>query len=238
MNLTVKKGRVRGVLNNTANYLSRHPVTAGTIIVLLSFAMLALDFAWPPYIEFSVIYALLIAAGTQFAGWQLGLGLAVLLPGVHLLIYALIAPPAFPLSTELVNAFLLFLVGIATVYLLQLAKRMEALRQENLRLETLQQTMVTVNDIVLNRLQVMQFMIHLAEQGRPLTPGQIELGRGALEEVAVKLRELSHLSQYETTEVTSGVHAVRVPDAAANGGPVAGAGSTPGVDAAANAKPA
>lgn len=216
MNFAAFTGRLRQILSRTADYLSRHPVGAGVCICLLALGLLALDFAWPPYIEFSVIYALLIAAGTQFAGWRLGLALTVLLPVGHLLFYTLTVQPSFPLSTELINVFLLFLVGAATVYLLELTKRMEALRQENLRLETLQQTMVTVNDIVLNRLQVMQFVIHLAEQGRPLTPGQIELGRGALDEVAVKLRELSQLSQYETTEVTFGVRAVRVPDAAAS----------------------
>lgn len=221
MNFATFTGSLRQTLSQAADYLSQRPVSSGVGVCLLAFAMLALDFAWPPYIEFSVIYALLIAAGTQFAGWQLGLALTVLLPGSHLLLYSLTNPPPFPLSTELINAFLLFLVGAATVYLLHLAKRMEALRQENLRLETLQQTMVTVNDIVLNRLQVMQFVIHLADQGKPLTPSQIEMGRGALEEVAVKLRELSQLSQYETTEVTSGVHAVRVPSAAATAIPSA-----------------
>ena len=232
MNFATFTGSLRQTLSQAADYLSQRPVSSGIGVCLLAFGMLALDFAWPPYIEFSVIYALLIAAGTQFAGWQLGLALTVLLPGGHLLLYSLTNPPPFPLSAELINVFLLFLVGAATVYLLHLAKRMEALRQENLRLETLQQTMVTVNDIVLNRLQVMQFVIHLADQGKPLTPNQIELGRGALEEVAVKLRELSQLSQYETTEVTSGVRAVRVPSAAANTVPSAK------TDAAANVGPA
>ena len=232
MNFATFTGSLRQTLSQAADYLSQRPVSSGVGVCLLAFGMLALDFAWPPYIEFSVIYALLIAAGTQFTGWQFGLTLTVLLPGSHLLLYSLTNPPPFPLSTELINVFLLFVVGAATVYLLNLAKRLEALRQENLRLETLQQTMVTVNDIVLNRLQVMQFVIHLADQGRPLTPGQIELGRGALEEVAVKLRELSQLSQYETTEVTSGVRAVRVPSAAANTIPSAQP------DAAANVGPA
>jgi len=232
MNFATFTGSLRQTLSQAADYLSQRPVSSGVGVCLLAFGMLALDFAWPPYIEFSVIYALLIAAGTQFTGWQFGLTLTVLLPGSHLLLYSLTNPPPFPLSTELINVFLLFVVGAATVYLLNLAKRLEALRQENLRLETLQQTMVTVNDIVLNRLQVMQFVIHLADQGRPLTPGQIELGRGALEEVAVKLRELSQLSQYETTEVTSGVRAVRVPSAAANTIPSAQS------DAAANVGPA
>ncbi len=117
----------------------------------------------------------------------------------------------YPLSAELINIALLFFVGIATVYLLRTLKHMEELRRENVKLETLKQTMITVNDIVLNRLQVMQFMMHLAEQGKPLSPEQTQLGKVALEDMAARLQELSHLQEYETTEVTAGVHAVRVP---------------------------
>jgi hypothetical protein len=145
----------------------------------------------------------------------LGLALAGALPASHLLLYTLIGARLYPPAIELVNMLLLFFAGLATVYLLHLARHLEELRQAKLRLETLQQTMVTVNDIVLNRLQVMQFMIHLAEQGRPLSPEQIKLGKNELDEVAAKLRELSQLSHYETTEVTSGVHAVRVPEVTA-----------------------
>jgi hypothetical protein len=199
-------------LSSAADYLSRHSAVTSVVVSLLALAVLALDFTLPPYVEFSILYAILIATATQFAGGWLGLALAFCLPVAHILLYTLTGNQPYSLAIEFANVFLLWLAGLATVYLLHLARRMQELRQANLRLETLQQTMVTVNDIVLNRLQVMQFMIHLAEQGKPLTADQIYLGKSALDEVAVKLRHLSHISRYETMEVTSGVQAVRVPD--------------------------
>lgn len=204
-------------LNRAARYLGAHPAVTGAGIVLLALVVLVLDFAVPPHIEFSIIYAILIAAATQFVGWRLGLALAGFLPASHFMFYLLVGRDLFPLTAELMAVFLLLFAGVATVYLLRLARYMEDLRQANVRLETLQQTMVTVNDIVLNRLQVMQFMIHLAEQGRPLSPEQIHMGKEAVDEVTIKLRHLSQLSRYETTEVTSGVRAVRVPETTVHG---------------------
>jgi hypothetical protein len=178
---------------------------------MIAAVVLTLDFTTPPYIEYSVVYAILIAFAAQFAAWQLGLALAVLVPLGHLAAYFVTGQQPYPLSAEVINIALLFFVGIATVYLVRTLKHMEELRQENVKLETLKQTMITVNDIVLNRLQVMQFMMHLADQGKPLSPEQAQLGKVALEDMAAKLKELSHLQEYETTEVTEGVHAVRVP---------------------------
>lgn len=219
MNLSNFAECVRRSLASVANSLGNHPVLTGAAVASLAILVLLLDFASSPYVELSIVYVILIAAGTQFTGWQFGLALASFLPASHFMLYLLVGNSMFPLSIELFNIGLLFFAGVATVYLLRLAHHLEELRQANLRLETLQQTMVTVNDIVLNRLQVMQFVIHLAEQGRPLSPEQIKLGREALDEMAVKLSHLSQLSQYETTEVTSGVHAVRVPEAIAHGDP-------------------
>lgn len=219
MNLSTLPARLLHGLSSAADYLGNHPTVTGIIVALLALTVLVLDFALPPYVEFSVIYAILIAIATQFAGERRGFILAFSVPALHLAIYTLAGNQPYSLSIEIGNVFLLLVAGLATVYLLRLARYMETLRQANLRLETLQQTMVTVNDIVLNRLQVMQFMIHLAEQGKPLTADQIYLGRSVLDEVAVKLRHLSHINRYETTEVTSGVHAVRVPDGAVNADP-------------------
>jgi hypothetical protein len=198
-------------LDKTAAYLAQHRTATGVVMSMMAAVVLTLDFTTSPYIEYSIVYAILIACATQFAAWQLGLALAVLVPLGHLTAYFVTGQQPYPLSAELINIALLFFVGIATVYLLRTLKHMEELRRENVKLETLKQTMITVNDIVLNRLQVMQFMMHLAEQGKPLSPEQTQLGKVALEDMAARLQELSHLQEYETTEVTAGVHAVRVP---------------------------
>jgi hypothetical protein len=211
MNSPRRAARLQQALEKTATILARHRLATGIIVCMLALLVLGLDFTSPPYIEYSVIYAILIAFATQFAAWQLGIVLAVLLPIGHLVAYFLAGQEPYPLSVEAINLALLFFVGIGTVYLLRTLKQMEELRQENLRLETLQQTMITVNDIVLNRLQVMQFMMHLGDQGKPLTRSQVQLGKSALDDMADRLHDLSHLSRYETTEVTAGVRAVHVP---------------------------
>ncbi len=211
MNRPLRSARLQVTLGRVGAWLTRHRLATGVVICLLAFTVLALDSASPSYIEYSVVYVILIAFATQFSAWQLGIALVLLLPLGYLATYVAMPLRPYPLGAEAINMALLVFVGLGTVYLLRTLKHMEELRQENIRLETLRQTMVTVNDVVLNRLQVMQFLLHLAEQGKPLTGKQAQMGKDALDEIATSLRDLSHLTTYETTEVVEGIHAVRVP---------------------------
>ena len=211
MNRPLRSARLQEILGRAGAWLTRHRLATGVAICLLAIIVLVLDSASPSYIEYSVVYVILIAFATQFAAWQLGITLVLFLPIGYLVAYLVTPQPRYPLAAEVVNMALLVFVGLGTVYLLRTLKHMEDLRQANIRLETLRQTMVTVNDVVLNRLQVMQFLLHLAEQGKPLTPTQAQMGKAALDEIAASLRDLSHLTTFETTEVVAGIHAVRVP---------------------------
>ena len=211
MNRPLRSARLQEILGSAGAWLTRHRLATGVAICLLAIIVLVLDSASPSYIEYSVVYVILIAFATQFAAWQLGITLVLFLPIGYLVAYLVAPQPRYPLSAEVVNMALLVFVGLGTVYLLRTLKHMEDLRQANIRLETLRQTMVTVNDVVLNRLQVMQFLLHLAEQGKSLTPTQAQMGKAALDEIAASLRDLSHLTTFETTEVVAGIHAVRVP---------------------------
>lgn len=211
MNRPLRFGRLQETLGRAGDWLTRHRLATGVVICVLAAVVLALDAASPSYIEYSVVYVILIAFATQFAAWQLGIALVLSLPIGYLAAYFATPLQPYPLGAEAVNMALLIFVGLGTVYLLRTLKHMEELRQTNIRLETLRQTMVTVNDVVLNRLQVMQFLLHLAEQGKPLTPEQAQMGKTALDEIAASLRDLSHLTTYETAEVVEGIHAVRVP---------------------------
>ncbi len=226
MNRPLRSARLQVTLGHAGAWLTRHRLTTGIIICLLAVAVLALDAASPSYIEYSVVYVILIAFATQFASWQLGIALVLLLPLGYLAAYFATPLRPYPLGAEAINMGLLVFVGVGTVYLLRTVKHMEELRQENIRLETLRQTMVTVNDVVLNRLQVMQFLLHLSDQGKRLSDEQVQMGRAALDEIASSLRDLSYLNTYETTEVVEGVHAVRVPKP-----------PTPGPSAAAQSRP-
>jgi hypothetical protein len=227
MNRPLRSARVQEILGRAGAWLTRHRQATGVAICLLAIVVLVLDSASPSYIEYAVVYVILIAFATQFAAWQLGIALVLFLPIGYLVAYLATPQPPYPLAAEAVNMALLVFVGLGTVYLLRTLKHMEELRQENVRLETLRQTMVTVNDVVLNRLQVMQFLLHLAEQGKPLTNAQAQMGKAALDEIAASLRDLSHLTTYETTEVVEGVQAVRVPKQP-NPGQADGSQSTPG----------
>lgn len=211
MNRSLRAGRLQEIFGRAGAWLTRHRLVTGVVICVLALVVLALDSASPSYIEYSVVYVILIAFATQFSAWQLGIALVLLLPLGYLAAYIAMPLRPYPLGAEAINAALLVFVGLGTVYLLRTLKHMEELRQENIRLETLRQTMVTVNDVVLNRLQVMQFLLHLGEQGKPLTAEQVQMGKTALDEIAASLRDLSHLTTYETTEVVEGIHAVRVP---------------------------
>jgi hypothetical protein len=221
MHRPLRSARLQQTFSRAGAWLTRHRVATGVVICLLAIAVLALDSASPSYIEYSVIYVILIAFATQFASWRLGIALVLLLPLGYLVAYFGTPLRPYPLGAEAINMGLLVFVGLGTVYLLRTLKHMEELRQENIRLETLRQTMVTVNDVVLNRLQVMQFLLHLSGQGRPLSDEQVQMGKVALDEIAASLRDLSYLNTYETTEVVEGVHAVRVPKPPAPGLPAA-----------------
>ncbi|MFN8467791.1 MAG: hypothetical protein U0X20_19685 [Caldilineaceae bacterium] len=227
MNRPLHSARVQEILGRAGAWLTRHRLATGVAICLLAIVVLVLDSASPSYIEYSVVYVILIAFATQFAAWQLGVALVLFLPIGYLVAYLVTPQPRYPLAAEAVNMTLLVFVGLGTVYLLRTLKHMEELRQANIRLETLRQTMVTVNDVVLNRLQVMQFLLHLAEQGKPLTAKQAQMGKAALDEIAASLRDLSHLTTFETTEVVEGIHAVRVPKQP-NSGPADSGQSNPG----------
>lgn len=211
MNRPLRSARLQETLGRAGAWLTRHRLATGVAICLLAIVVLVLDSASPSYIEYAVVYVILIAFATQFAAWQLGIALVLFLPIGYLVAYLVTPQPPYPLAAEAVNMALLVFVGLGTVYLLRTLKHMEELRQANIRLETLRQTMVTVNDVVLNRLQVMQFLLHLAEQGKPLTAAQAQMGKAALDEIAASLRDLSQLTTFETTEVVEGVQAVRVP---------------------------
>ncbi len=213
-------------LTKGAAYLSGHRLLTGVVVGALALLLLAVDFNSPVYIEYSVVYTILIAFATQFVVWKLGLALALLLPAGHFGLYFLAWHQPYPLSAALANLVLLLFAGIATVYLLRLAQHRQELRRKNMRLETLEQTMITVNDIVLNRLQVLQFILDLTEQGKPISAEQIRLGKAALEDVAARLREVSELNEYETAEVTAGVRALRVPQPAAADAPATEIAST------------
>lgn len=110
-------------------------------------------------------------------GWRRHVALAQL--GVYLAVWPQPFPPLF-VATALLNRGIIYLLAIL---MLAAIKDAHQVREENLRLRALRETMVTVNDIVLNRLQLLSALIDLCEEGRALSPANFAAGRRVLKEV-------------------------------------------------------
>ena len=83
----------------------------------------------------------------------------------------------------------------------------QQLRESYLRLQTLQQTMVTVNDIVRNRLAVLLAVCDVLEEGRMPSTRQLARARAVIEEIVHLLDRLGRLEVVAIKEV-AGVEAI------------------------------
>ena len=83
----------------------------------------------------------------------------------------------------------------------------QELRESYIRLQTLQQTMVTVNDIVRNRLAVLLAVCDVMEEGRTPSARQLTRARAVIEEIVHQLDRLGRLEVVAVKEV-AGVEAI------------------------------
>ena len=83
----------------------------------------------------------------------------------------------------------------------------QQLRESYLRLQTLQQTMVTVNDIVRNRLAVLLAVCDILDEGRTPSARQLTRARAVIEEIVHQLDRLGRLEVVAVKEV-AGVEAI------------------------------
>jgi len=183
-------------------------------LVAVSFLMLCAvgaDLLSGPEINFSAGYFLVVALAAYALGPAWGTSVAVIILFARLVIYAFVWHTMSPLLflTTLLNSGIIYAITIAMFVVVHDANR---LKEENLRLRTLRETMVTVNDIVFNRLQYFSVLLELAEAGVVPKPRQIESGRRALDDVTKKLRQLSSLTHVTSYRAAGDIEAVLLQD--------------------------
>ena len=181
-------------------------------LFLVGTTSILVDAGTGPYVNFTAGHFLVVAVAAYCLGavWGIAVGGAMLLAqlGVYLAVWPQPFPPIF-VATTLLNRGIIYM--LATLMLAAI-KDAHHLREENTRLRTLRQTMVTVNDIVLNRLQLLSALIDLCEEGRELSPANFAAGRRVLKEVTQKLRRLGSQESTASYRAAGDIEAIVLDD--------------------------
>ena len=181
-------------------------LVVGTVSILV-------DSGTGPYVNFTAGHFLVVAVAAYCLGVAWGSVIATVMLLAQLGVYVAVWPQPFPpvfVVTTLLNRGIIYLFAILMLAAIKDAHRM---REENTRLRTLRQTMVTVNDIVLNRLQLLSALIDLCEEGRELSPANFAAGRRVLKEVTQKLRRLGSQDSTTSYRAAGDIEAIVLDDA-------------------------
>ncbi|MBK8051489.1 MAG: hypothetical protein IPK16_33005 [Anaerolineales bacterium] len=197
------------------DFINRNPKRALLTWLVLSAVLVAFDFVFGAKVQFPVAYLVPIAG----AAWVNGRRTALLLSCLLVLVRVVYSFYWYPDTSTLIIAgnALLYLTVFASFSLvidtlaqktMQLKEEAIALQKENIQLETLHETMITVNDLVLNRLAYAYVFLDLVEDGKTPMTHQVELLRAGLDEITGNLRALNAVDRYETQVVAGGRRAV------------------------------
>jgi hypothetical protein len=108
------------------------------------------------------------------------------------------------------NVLLWGVVATLLVLLVAAAKEVQRLHETEVQLRTLRQTMVTVQDIVRNRLLIVTVASDLLDAGIMPQPQHVKLLRGAVVEILALLNQLSRTQKVTVEQVGEGIQAVRI----------------------------
>jgi hypothetical protein len=196
---------------NLGATLFRRKRTALPLLLLLSLGSVGATVLSGPEVNLTAGYFLVVAVAAYVLGSRWGAIAAVAMLAAQLWVYAVVWRAASPqlIFTTLLNSGIIYAITIAMFVVVHDVNR---LREENLRLRTLRQIMVTVNDIVFNRLQYFNVLLDLADAGVVPKPQQVETGRRALRDVTKKLRQLSALDQVTSYRAAGDIEAVLLQD--------------------------
>jgi hypothetical protein len=117
---------------------------------------------------------------------------------------------AVPWSVTPLNIIIWGTVATALVLVVAAAMEAQRLREAQVQLRTLRQTMVTVQDIVRNRLQLVTMIADLLDGGIVPQPKHVARLREAIVEMLSLLDQLSQMEEVTVDEVAEGLHAVRL----------------------------
>ena len=206
----------RAVANFLASDLCTRKRYVLPFLLAVGAVSILVDSGTGPYVNFTAGHFLVVAVAAYClsATWGIVIAGAMLLAqlGVYVAVWPQPFPPLF-VATTLVNRGIIYLFAIL---MLTAIKDAHLMREENLRLRTLRQTMVTVNDIVLNRLQLIAAMVDLCEEGRPLTAANFAAARRVLKEVTQKLRRLGSQETTASYRAAGDIEAIVLDDAASS----------------------
>jgi hypothetical protein len=180
------------------------------LIIVLAALILFADLLLPSAADYGAFLLVPLLLATYCGGWKFGVPLGWVMVGFEQYIRFVQVPDVNAGLTMVINFFIWGIVASLIVALTASALEARELRESYVRLRTLQQTMVTVNDIVRNRLHVLLALCDILDEGRTPTPRHISRARGVIEEIVHMLDRLGRLEVVTVTEVAAGVEAVDI----------------------------
>jgi hypothetical protein len=195
----------------------RHRTLSAVLIILLAALILLADLLLPSAADYGAFLLVPLLLATYCGGWKFGVPLGWIMVGFEQYIRFIQVPDVNSGLTAAINFVIWGVVASMIVALTASALEARELRESYLRLRTLQQTMVTVNDIVRNRLSVLLALCDTLDAGHLPTVRQIQRSRGGIEEIVHLLDQLGRLEVVNVTEVAMGIEAVDI-DASSQGG--------------------
>ncbi len=192
--------------------LCRRPLLAWGLPLLLAGFILVVDLLLPAPVEFAAFLLAPLLLATYCRGWQYGVALGWLLAAAEQILRQLdTAVSATGAATDAAANVLIW--GAAATLLVLItasAWKTQQAREQSIRLRTLQQTLVTVNDIVRNRLGVLLGVCDVLEEGRMPSARQVASAHTVLQEIVQMLDQLGRLKVVAVQEVAKGVEAVSI----------------------------
>jgi hypothetical protein len=188
--------------------LCRHRAVVIILPIGLALLIFGADLLLPSQADYAAFLLVPILLATYCGGWKYGIGLGWVLAAAEQYSRYLQNPSAISGLTIAINFIIWGTVATLLVSLTASVLEMQALREAYVRLRTLQQTMVTVNDIVRNRLAVLLALCDLLEEGRTPTPRQVSRAQSVIEEIVQHLDRLGQVEVVTITAVAGGVEAI------------------------------
>jgi hypothetical protein len=188
--------------------LCRRRTPALLLPIALAALILLADLLLPSAADYAAFLLVPLLLAAYCGGWKFGVAFGWVLAGAAQLVHLYQPGGAIPAPTAATNFVIWGMVASLLAVLAASVLETQALREANIRLRTLQQTMVTVNDIVRNRLAVLLALCDVLEEGRTPSPRQVNRGRAVIEEIVHQLDRLGRLEVVKVREIAGGVEAV------------------------------
>ena len=175
--------------------------------VALSVLILLADFLLPTPADYAAFLLVPLLLATYCSGWKYGVTLGWVLAVAEQYVRYQQSDGSVSILASASNIAIWGTVATLLVALTNSVLETQQLRESYLRLQTLQQTMVTVNDIVRNRLAVLLAVCDILDEGRTPSARQLTRARAVIEEIVHQLDRLGRLEVVAVKEV-AGVEAI------------------------------